>query len=103
MNNKRVFRFREGSFLLGSRTYIMGIINITPDSFSDGGDNFSVEQALKTALDFEKQGADILDIGGQSTRPGAVQITAKEEWERLKDALFLILKNTNIPVSIDTF
>ena len=103
MNNKTVFRFREGSFLLGSRTYIMGIINITPDSFSDGGDNFSSEQALKTALVFEKQGADILDIGGQSTRPGALQITAKEEWERLKDALFLILKNTNTPVSVDTF
>jgi len=103
MNNKTVFRFRDGFLPLGSRTYIMGIINVTPDSFSDGGDNFTPEQALKTALEFEKQGADILDIGGQSTRPGAATITPDEEWERLKDVLPLILKHIGIPISIDTF
>lgn len=81
----------------------MGIINVTPDSFSDGGDNFSPEQALKTALDFEKQGADILDIGGQSTRPGSLTISADEEWDRLKEVLPLVVKNTNIPISVDTF
>lgn len=103
MNKKTLFRFREVAFLLGSRTYIMGIINVTPDSFSDGGDNFSPDQALKTAIEFEKQGADILDIGGQSTRPGAMHITAEEEWDRLKKVLPLIIKNTNIPISVDTF
>ena len=103
MNKRTVFRFREGAFLLGSQTYIMGIINVTPDSFSDGGDNFSPENALKTALDFEKQGADILDIGGQSTRPGSLLLTAEEEWERLKDVLPLVLKHTNLPISVDTF
>ena len=103
MNNKTVFRFREGAFLLGSRTYIMGIINATPDSFSDGGDNFSPENALKTAIEMEKQGADILDIGGQSTRPGFTLITPDEEWKRLEKIIPLILKATNIPVSIDTF
>ena len=103
MNNKTVFRFRDGSLPLGSRTYIMGIINVTPDSFSDGGDNFSPENAVKTALEFEKQGADILDIGGQSTRPGSVTITADEEWNRLKEVLPLILKDTKLPISVDTF
>ena len=103
MNNKAIFRFRDGFFPLGSRTYIMGIINVTPDSFSDGGDNFSPEQALRTALEFENQGADILDIGGQSTRPGSLTISADEEWGRIKDALALILTHTNLPVSVDTF
>ena len=103
MNTDSIFRFREGFFLLGSRTYIMGIINATPDSFSDGGDNFSPESALKTAIEMEKQGADILDIGGQSTRPGSVVISPQEEWERLQKALPLILDSTNLPVSVDTF
>lgn len=102
MNNK-VFRFRDGFFLLGSRTYIMGIINVTPDSFSDGGDNFLPEYALNTATKMEKQGADILDIGGQSTRPGAILLSAEEEWKRLEHILPLILKKTNLPISVDTF
>lgn len=103
MNTKNVFRFREGFFLLGSRTYIMGIINATPDSFSDGGDNFLPECALNTAIEMEKQGADILDIGGQSTRPGFTPISPEEEWGRLKDILPLILKNSELPISVDTF
>ena len=103
MNNKNIFRFRDGFFLLGSRTYIMGIINATPDSFSDGGENLSPESALNTAIEMEKQGADILDIGGQSTRPGSTPISPDEEWKRLEEALILILKNTNLPISIDTF
>lgn len=103
MNKKSVFSFREGSFLLGSRTYIMGIINVTPDSFSDGGDNFSPESALKTATEMKKNGAHILDIGGQSTRPGSTVISPYEEWNRLEKVLPLILKGTNLPVSVDTF
>lgn len=104
MNNvKSLFCFREGSILLGSRTYIMGIINVTPDSFSDGGDNFLPENAIETAITMEKQGADILDIGGQSTRPGSTLISAEEEWNRLKNILPLILEKTSLPVSVDTF
>ena len=99
MNNvKSLFCFREGSILLGSRTYIMGIINVTPDSFSDGGDNFLPENAIETAITMEKQGADILDIGGQSTRPGSTLISAEEEWNRLKNILPLILDKTSLPV-----
>lgn len=104
MNNKKsMFCFREGSFLLGSRTYIMGIINITPDSFSDGGDNFLVEDALKTAKDMFLNGADILDIGAQSTRPGHIPISPDEEWKRLKKVLPLVLNEVDLPISIDTF
>ena len=103
MNKEFIFRFREGSFLLGSRTYIMGIINATPDSFSDGGDNFLPENALKTATEMQNSGADILDIGGQSTRPGATLISPEEEWARLEKVLTLILNATVLPVSVDTF
>lgn len=104
MNNKHTqFCFREGSIPLGSRTYIMGIINATPDSFSDGGENFSVEDALKTAIQMEKQGADILDIGGQSTRPDSIPISGAEEWGRLEKILPSVLKATKLPVSVDTF
>ncbi len=81
----------------------MGIINVTPDSFSDGGQNLLSQNALNTALEMEKNGADILDIGGQSTRPGHTPITANEEWQRLSGPLSLILKSVNIPVSVDTF
>lgn len=98
-----VFKFRDRELTLGKCTYIMGIINVTPDSFSDGGDRFSAEAALTAAIEMEKQGADILDIGGQSTRPGAAKIPPEEEWERLEKALYLILKNTSLPVSVDTF
>ena len=103
MNKKTVFRFRERFIPLGSRTYIMGIINATPDSFSDGGDNLKPENALKTAIEMEKQGADILDIGGQSTRPGSTVISPEGEWNRLEKVLKPILKATNLPVSVDTF
>lgn len=98
-----VFRFRDRELMLGKRTYIMGIINVTPDSFSDGGDRFSAETALTAAIEMENQGADILDIGGQSTRPGFTKIPPEEEWQRLEKALYLILKNTSLPVSVDTF
>ena len=103
MNKEFVFRFRGGSLPLGSRTYIMGIINATPDSFSDGGDNFLPENPLKTAAEMQNSGADILDIGGQSTRPGATLISPEEEWARLEKVLPLILNSTSLPVSVDTF
>ncbi len=81
----------------------MGIINVTPDSFSDGGDNFSAENAVKTAVEMEKQGADIIDFGAQSTRPGFTKISEKEEWERLQPVLEAVRDKISIPISIDTF
>lgn len=82
---------------------MMGIVNVTPDSFSDGGRWFSGEKAVDHALELEKDGADILDIGAQSTRPGHVPVSAEHEWERLKDVLPLICDKTSLPVSVDTY
>ena len=70
MNRMRLWRAGRYSLPLGEKTYIMAIVNVTPDSFSDGGKYFSAEQAIRRALDAQEQGADIIDIGAQSTRPG---------------------------------
>ncbi|NEQ80414.1 MAG: dihydropteroate synthase [Moorea sp. SIO2I5] len=90
------------SFDWGKRTYIMGILNVTPDSFSDGGEYYTLEAALRQAYDLVNAGADIIDIGGQSTRPGAEQISLAEELKRVLpvvEAMGLVLK---IPISVDT-
>lgn len=81
----------------------MGILNITPDSFSDGGKFDTYEKILNRAKEIQKEGADILDIGAQSTRPGFTQISAEEEWARLAPVLTDIRKNITIPISVDTF
>lgn len=81
----------------------MGILNITPDSFSDGGKYILAENALKKALEIENLGADIIDIGAQSTKPGYKKISHEEEWSRLSPVLGEICKSVKIPVSIDTF
>ncbi len=103
MSTLRYFRFRDRFVTLGQKTYIMGILNVTPDSFSDGGKHFSLDNALTAAIAMEKAGADFLDIGGQSTRPGATLISKDEEWRRLEPVLNSVLKAVNIPVSVDTF
>lgn len=87
----------------GNKTLIMGIVNVTPDSFSDGGDYFSPENAIACALQMEKDGADIIDFGAQSTRPGYTPITADEEWARLEPVLTALNGKLSVPVSIDTF
>lgn len=100
-----MFHFKCGKYSLplGKKTYVMGILNITPDSFSDGGDFFSVEDAVSRALQIEKEGADIIDIGAQSTRPGSLTITQKEETARLAPVLEALQGRLNIPISVDTF
>ena len=87
----------------GKKILIMGIVNVTPDSFSDGGDNFDAKNAVKTAVLMEKQGADIIDIGAQSTRPGHIPVSAEEEWARLKPVLTALNGKISIPVSVDTY
>ncbi|EPQ29345.1 uncharacterized protein PFL1_03100 [Pseudozyma flocculosa PF-1] len=88
----------------GSKTFIMGIINATPDSFSDGGDNQRVETALQTALDMIREGADILDIGGMSTAPNAPDISPDEEAARVCPIIRAIRQaGVAVPISIDTF
>lgn len=84
-------------------TYIMGILNVTPDSFSDGGRFLHPDAALRHAEEMIKDGADILDIGGESTRPGHTQITDEEEISRTAPVVEKLKKEFDIPVSIDTY
>ncbi len=97
------FEFKNQKLNLSLKTYVMGILNITPDSFSDGGKYVSKEQIIQRAKQIESEGADILDIGAQSTRPGFKPVPPKIEWKRLEPVLKDIRKNINIPISIDTF
>lgn len=83
--------------------YLMGILNVTPDSFSDGGSFDALDKALFHAEEMIAQGADIVDIGGESTRPGHLQITEAEEIERVAPVIEQIKKRFDIPVSIDTY
>jgi dihydropteroate synthase len=81
----------------------MGILNVTPDSFSDGGLYFSNESAVEQALRLQDEGADIIDIGGESTRPGAEKISVEEEIERIIPVIKAIAGKVRVPVSIDTY
>ena len=86
-----------------NQTYIMGIMNVTPDSFSDGGKIKGVDAALYRAEDMIKEGAAILDIGGESTRPGYTPVSEEEEMERVLPVIEAIKKRLDIPVSVDTY
>lgn len=85
------------------RTAVMGILNVTPDSFFDGGRYQGVDAAVDRALAIAAEGAHILDIGAQSTRPGATPLTAEEEWARLEPVLTALRGRLDIPLSVDTF
>jgi dihydropteroate synthase len=91
------------SLELGRRTLVMGVVNVTPDSFSDGGDHVDPDAAMAHALRLIDEGADILDIGGESTRPGAAPLRAEEEWRRVGPVLEALRGRTPIPISIDTY
>lgn len=95
-------RIGNKDFDLKNRTYLMGILNVTPDSFSDGGHYNHPDAALKHAEEMIKEGADIIDIGGESTRPGYTQITDTEEIARTVPVIEAIRRNFDIPISIDT-
>ena len=100
---KKLLDLNGRTLTLNGTSRIMGIINLTPDSFSDGGEYNSIESALTQGIQMEKDGAHILDIGAESSRPGHEPVSTEEEIKRLKDPLELILANTTIPVSIDTW
>jgi dihydropteroate synthase len=95
-------RLRSRTLELGKRTLLMGVLNVTPDSFSDGGKFFDSQRAIEAALAMEASGADILDIGGESTRPGSQGITAEEEWARVQPVIQALAGRLKIPISIDT-
>jgi dihydropteroate synthase len=88
--------------LSSDRAVIMGILNVTPDSFSDGGRFASVEPALAHALEMQAQGADIIDIGGESTRPGAESVSVDEELRRVIPVIEALRQHSQVPISIDT-
>jgi dihydropteroate synthase len=96
------FTINDHVFHWGQKTYIMGILNVTPDSFSDGGQFNEVEKALNQAKKMILAGADIIDIGGQSTRPGATQITLEAELQRVIPIIQALRAESSIPISIDT-
>jgi dihydropteroate synthase len=88
--------------MLGERTLVMGVLNVTPDSFSDGGRYFSFDAAVERAIEIERAGADILDVGGESTRPGSEGISADEELRRVVPVIERLRGSLKIPISVDT-
>ena len=85
------------------RTYVMGVLNVTPDSFSDGGKYYSFEKAVEHGIEMAEKGADILDIGGESTRPFSRRISAQEEIDRVVPVIEALSREVDVPISIDTY
>ncbi len=98
-----VYKFGSKEFDFSKRTYVMGILNVTPDSFSDGGRYFSLDSAVEHAMKMVEDGANIIDVGGESTRPGSEPIPLEEELRRVIPVIKEIVKRVDIPVSIDTY
>ena len=96
-------RCRKRTFTLGERTLLMGILNITPDSFSDGGLYFNKEKAIAHGLRIVEEGADLIDIGGESTKPGSKPLSLEEELSRVIPVIESLVKEVDIPISIDTY
>jgi dihydropteroate synthase len=96
------WRLRDRVLTLDSRCLVMGIVNVTPDSFSDGGQFVDQNAAVAHALTLVEQGADIVDIGGESTRPGSLPVTLDEELKRVVPVVAALAKATDVPISIDT-
>ncbi len=105
-NNQKKITIRNKTFEWGKRTYLMGVLNVTPDSFSDGGDFITIESALAQAESMVKSGVDIIDIGGQSTRPGAAEISLTEELNRVIPVVEMLRQKADVfadtPISVDT-
>ncbi len=103
MNKRYRWKLKNRELVLGDRTIIMGILNVTPDSFSDGGTYADPDRAFSRALELEDQGADIIDIGAESTRPGSQRISEAEELRRLVPVLKRLKDKLNVPISVDTY
>jgi dihydropteroate synthase len=97
------WKLRTREIMLGERTALMGVLNVTPDSFSDGGKYSEPDRAFAHALELEEQGADIIDIGAESTKPGSTRIPAAEEMRRLIPVLKRLKDRLTVPVSVDTY
>src|SRR6185437_7294460 len=95
-------RARHFSFEFPRQTMLMGVVNVTPDSFSDGGQFFNTESAIAHALKLVEEGADVIDVGGESTRPRATPVSEEEELRRVLPVIETLSKQIKIPISIDT-
>jgi len=98
-----LFRHRTGKFDLSQRTLLIGIVNVTPDSFSDGGKFLDPESAIAHGVELVAQGADVLDVGGESTRPGAQPVSEEEELRRVLPVIEGLRAKTSAPISVDTY
>lgn len=100
--HSRAWHLRDRTLHIGLRPLVMGIVNVTPDSFSDGGKFFDTSTAVARALQLAHEGADILDIGGESTRPGATPVPLADELARVVPVVTELAKRTAVPISVDT-
>lgn len=103
MEHRLVIECKNGPLILGERTLVMGILNFTPDSFSDGGKFNHIETAIEHALQMIEDGADIIDVGGESTRPGYQMIDTQEEISRIVPIIEALADKIKVPISIDTY
>src|SRR5271166_89210 len=97
------WKLRDRTLSLGERTLVMGVLNVTPDSFSDGGKYLDPDRAFARAIEIEEEGADIIDIGAESTRPGAARVSEGEELRRLVPVLKRLQGRLAVPLSVDTY
>ena len=103
MEKRYRWKLKHREIVFGERTLIMGILNVTPDSFSDGGEYSNPDRAFARAVEMEEQGADILDIGAESTKPGSTRVSEAEELRRLIPVLKRLRGKLSIPISVDTY
>ena len=103
MRKRYFWKLKHREINLGERTLLMGVLNLTPDSFSDGGKYSEPDRAFARAVEMEEQGADIIDIGAESTRPGSARIPAAEELRRLVPVLKRLKDRLGVPISVDTY
>ncbi|HEY1239756.1 MAG TPA: dihydropteroate synthase [Bryobacteraceae bacterium] len=103
MRKRTYWKLKQRELQLGERTLLLGVLNITPDSFSDGGKYMDPDRAFARAVEIEEQGADVVDIGAESTRPGSERISAAEEMRRLIPVLKRLKGRLAIPISVDTY
>jgi dihydropteroate synthase len=103
MRERYNWKLPQVTLPLGIRTAVMGILNVTPDSFSDGGQYFDSQTAIARGKELEQEGADIIDVGGQSTRPGSEPVTEAEETRRVMPVIDGLVRAVKVPISIDTY
>ena len=102
-NRENIVRWPKGELDFSTGCLVMGILNVTPDSFSDGGKFFDLDKAVKHGMQMSADGAAIIDIGGESTRPGSESVSTEQQIKRVKPVIEELSKSIKIPISIDTF